>query len=62
MFEIMNKTMWEDTVNILKQKLYQRLRITRKNGKTEHRGRTYVKNEVVLEPGWISDAFDFRYH
>ena len=20
----------------------------------------YVKNNVVLEPGWISDAFDFR--
>ena len=20
----------------------------------------YVKNEVVLQPGWISDAFEFR--
>ena len=35
------------------------LRITSKNGKTEYRGKTYAKNEVVLRPGWISDDFDF---
>ena len=34
--------------------------ITSKNGKTEYRGRKYAKNEVVLEPGWISDDFEFR--
>ena len=28
--------------------------------KTEYRGWTYAKNEVVLQPGWISDAFEFR--
>ena len=44
----------------VKQKIYQILRITSKNGKTEYRGRTYAKKEVVLEPGWISDAFEFR--
>ena len=25
----------------------------------EYRGSKYVKNEVVLEPGWFSDAFEF---
>ena len=35
------------------------LRITSKNGKTEYRGKTYAKNEVVLRPGWISDDFEF---
>ena len=34
--------------------------ITIKNGKTECRGRTYAKNEVVLEPGYISDSFELR--
>ena len=28
------------------------------NGKAEYRGRTYAKNGVELEPGWISDAFE----
>ena len=40
--------------------MHQILRITRKNGKTEYHISTYAKNEVVLEPGWISDAFEFR--
>ena len=40
------------------QKIYQIIRITSKSGKTEYRGRTYAKNEVVLEPGWISDDFE----
>ena len=34
--------------------------ITNRNGKTEYRGRTYAKNEVVLQPGWIRDAFELR--
>ena len=44
----------------VKQKIHQILRITINNDKTEYRGRTYAKNEVTLEPGWISDAFEFR--
>ena len=28
--------------------------------KTEYRGSTYAKNDVVLEPGWVSDAFELR--
>ena len=34
--------------------------ITSKNGKTEYHGSTYAKNDVVLEPGWISDDFELR--
>ena len=45
--------------NSVKQKIHQILRITSSNGKSEYRGRTYAKNRVVLEPGWISDAFEF---
>ena len=41
-----------------KYQIHQILRIAIKNGKTEYRGRTYTKNDVVLEPGWISDAFE----
>ena len=40
--------------------IHQILRITIKNGKTEYRGCKYAKNEVLLQPGWISDAFEFR--
>ena len=30
------------------------------NGKTEYRGCMYAKNNVVLQTGWISDAFELR--
>ena len=40
--------------------MHQILRITSNNGKTEYRRRTYVKNEVVLEPGYISNTFELR--
>ena len=46
--------------NSVKHQIHQILRITRKNGKIEYRGRTYAKNDVVLEPGWISDDFEWR--
>ena len=42
-----------------KHQIHQIISITRKNCKIEFRGRTYEKNEVVLEPGWISPAFEF---
>ena len=38
--------------NIVKQQIHQIINITSKNGKTEY--------GVVLEPGWISDAFELR--
>ena len=44
----------------VKQQIHQIQRITGSNGKTEYRGWTYAKNEVVLQPGWISDNFEFR--
>ena len=44
--------------NSVKHKIHQILRITSKNGKTKYRGSTNAKNEVVFEPGWISDDFD----
>ena len=40
--------------------IHQILRITIKNGKTEYRGRIYAKNEVVIEPGCISNYFELR--
>ena len=43
--------------NSFKHQIHQIQRTTGRNGKTEYRGWTYAKNEVVLEPGWISDAF-----
>ena len=43
--------------NSVKHKIHQIQRITFRNGKTGYRGMTYSKNEVVLEPGWIIDAF-----
>ena len=46
--------------SIVKHQIQQILRITINNGKTEYRGRTYAKNDVVLYPGWISDAFELR--
>ena len=46
--------------NSVKHQIHQILRITSKNGKTEYRGRKYVKNKVSLEKGWISDAFELR--
>ena len=45
--------------NSVKHQIQQIQRITTSNIKTEYRGRTYAKNKVVLEPGWISDAFEF---
>ena len=43
--------------NSVKHQIHQILRITRNDCKTEYSGRTYAKNEVVLKPVWISDAF-----
>ena len=34
--------------------------ITGRNGKTEYHEWTYAKNEVLLEPGWVRDAFEFH--
>ena len=44
----------------INHQIHQIIRINRKNGKTEYRGRTYAKNKVVIEPGWISNVFEFR--
>ena len=44
----------------IKHQIHQIIRITGNNGKTEYRGRTYAKNYVVLELGWISDAFELH--
>ena len=46
--------------NSSKQQIHQIIRINSKNSKTEYCGRTYTKNEVVLEIGWISDYFELR--
>ena len=46
--------------NSVKYQIHQTLRITSNNGKTEYLGSTYAKNEVVIEPGWISNAFELR--
>ena len=46
--------------NSVKHQIYQIIRIISKNVKIEYHGRTYAKNWVVLEPGWISDAFELR--
>ena len=45
--------------NSVEQKIHQIHCITGSNGKTEYRGWTYAKNEVVLQPGWISNDFEF---
>ena len=42
------------------QQIHLIICITSKNGKTEYRGNTYAKNKVILEPSWISDAFEVR--
>ena len=39
------------------QEIHKIQRITGRNGKTEYRGWTYAINEVVLQPGYISDDF-----
>ena len=44
--------------NSVEHKIHQIQRITGSNGKSEYRGRTYAKNEVVLQPGCTRDAFD----
>ena len=46
--------------NSFNHQIHKILRITSKNGKTEYRGRTHAKNEVVIESGWISNAFELR--
>ena len=46
--------------NSVKHQIHQIPHITSKHGKTGYRGRTYAKNEVVLEPGWISEYFELR--
>ena len=46
--------------NSVKYKIHQILCITSKNGKTEFCGTTYAKNEVLLEAGQISNAFELR--
>ena len=46
--------------NSFKQQIHQIIRIPSNIGKTECRGRTCAKNEVVLETGCISDAFELR--
>ena len=46
--------------NSVKQKIHQIQRITRMNGKTKYRGWIGVKNEVILQPGWIIDASEFH--
>ena len=45
--------------NSVKLQIHQILCTTGNNGKKYH-GRTYAKNEVVLETGWISEGFGFR--
>ena len=44
--------------NSVKHQINQIIHITKNIGKTEYRRRTYAKKIVVLEPGWISDAFE----
>ena len=46
--------------NSVKQQIHKIQLITDRNVKTEYRGWKYAKNEVVLKPGCISDAFEFR--
>ena len=46
--------------NSVKHQIHQIICITSKNGETEYRGRTYAKNDVVLEPGCIIDVFELR--
>ena len=46
--------------NIVNHQIHQIIRINSKNGKLEYLGRKYVKNEVVIEPGWIRNAFELR--
>ena len=45
--------------NIVEQQVHQVQHITGRDGKTKYRGWKYSKKEVLLEPGWISDAFEF---
>ena len=45
--------------NSFKQQIHQIQLITVSNGKPEYCGRTFAKNDVVLEPDWSSDAFEF---
>ena len=44
----------------VKHRIHQIKCIPGRNGKIEYRKWTYAKNEVVLQPGWTSDAFELR--
>ena len=46
--------------NSVNHQIHQILRITSKNGKIEYRERIYAKNEVLIEPGWISNSFQLH--
>ena len=46
--------------NIVKHQIHQILCITRNNDKIEYPGRKYEKNDVILELGCISDAFELH--
>ena len=46
--------------NSVKQQIHQIIFIIIKNGKIEYRRSTYAKNEVVIEPCWISDSFELH--
>ena len=46
--------------NCVKHQIHQIQYISDRNGKTEYRGWTYARNEVVLQPGCIMDDFEFR--
>ena len=46
--------------NSVKHQIHQTIRITNNNVKTGYHGCTYARNEVILQPGCISDAFELR--
>ena len=46
--------------NSVEHQVHQIKRTKGKNGKKKYLGCTYAKNEFILEPGWISNAFEFR--
>ena len=45
--------------NSVKHQINQIQRITGRNGKIEYCVWTYAKNKVLLQPGWIWDAYEF---
>ena len=46
--------------NSANHQIHQILRITSNNGRTEYLGRKHAKNEFVIEPVWINNAFELR--